>query len=81
MEGAGGVITGTTNHTQMKTLAGSRVGSAITVTLQTTWGQRGPYVWQWSGAAISGTLPAFCWDLSTNALLNEGSYTFTLQRS
>ena len=81
VEGAGGVITGTTNHTQMKTLAGSRVGSAITVTLQTTWGQRGPYVWQWSGAAISGTLPAFCWDLSTNALLNEGSYTFTLQRS
>lgn len=81
VEGAGGAITGTTNHEKMATLAGTRIGSEITATLQSSWGPRGPYVWQWDGATISGTLPAFCWDLSTGVKLNESSYTFTLQRS
>lgn len=81
VEGANGALTGSTNNEKIPTLTGTRSGSTITVTLQSVWGARGPYVWQWTGSSISGTLPAFCWDLSTNALLNEGSYTFTLQRS
>lgn len=80
-ESANGSITGSTNNEKLPTLTGSRTGSTITVTLQSAWGARGPYTWQWTGNSISGTLPAFCWDLSTNALLNEGSYTFTLQRT
>ena len=81
VESANGALTGSTNNEKIPTLTGTRSGSTITVTLQSVWGARGPYVWQWTGTSISGTLPAFCWDLSTNALLNEGSYTFTLQRT
>lgn len=81
VEGANGAITGTTNHEKMQTLTGSRSGNSITVTLQSVWGARGPYVWQLNGSTLTGTLPAFCWDLNTGAKLNEGSYNFTLQRS
>lgn len=81
VEGAGGAITGGTNNEMMPTLTGTRVGNTITVTLQSRWGARGPYTWQWNGDSISGILPAYCWDLSTYALLNEGSYPFTLVRS
>lgn len=80
-EGAGGAITGSTNNEMMPTLTGTRVGNTLTITLQSRWGARGPYTWQWTGDSISGILPAYCWDLSTFALLNEGSYTFTLMRS
>lgn len=81
VEGSNGALTGSTNNEKIPTLTGTRSGSTITVTLQSAWGARGPYVWQWTGSSISGTLPGFCWDLSSGALLNEGSYTFTLQRS
>lgn len=81
VESTGGALRGSTNNEKIPTLTGTRSGNTITVTLQSAWGARGPYVWQWSGGSISGTLPAFCWDLSTNALLNEGSYAFVLQRS
>lgn len=81
VESANGALTGSTNNEKIPTLTGTRSGNTITVTLQSVWGARGPYVWQWTGTSISGTLPAFCWDLSTNALLNEGSYTFTLLRT
>lgn len=81
VESAGGTLTGSTNNEKLPTLTGTRSANTITVTLQSAWGARGPYVWQWSGGSISGTLPAFCWDLSSNALLNEGSYTFVLQKS
>lgn len=80
VESTGGVLRGSTNNEKIPTLTGTRSGNTITVTLQSAWGARGPYVWQWSGSSISGTLPAFCWDLSTNAKLNEGSYPFTLNR-
>lgn len=80
VESTGGALRGSTNNEKIPTLTGTRSGSTITVTLQSAWGARGPYVWQWAGGSISGTLPAFCWDLSTNALLNEGSYTFNLTR-
>ncbi len=80
VEGAGGALTGSTNNEMMPTLTGVRVGNTITVTLQSRWGARGPYTWQWTGNSISGVLPAYCWDLSTYALLNEGSYTFNLMR-
>lgn len=79
-EGAGGALTGTTNNEKIPTLTGTRSANTITVTMQSAWGARGPYVWQWTGGSISGTLPAFCWDLSTNALLKEGAYPFTLNR-
>lgn len=72
--------TGSTNNKMMPTLTGVRVGNTITVTLQSRWGARGPYTWQCTGNSISGVLPAYCWDLSTYALLNEGSYTFNLMR-
>jgi hypothetical protein len=81
IESAGGGLTGSTNNEKIPTLTGNRSGNTITVTLQSAWGARGPYVWQWTGSSITGTLPAFCWELSTNALLNEGSYQFTLQKS
>lgn len=80
VESAGGTVTGSTNNEKLPTLTGNRSANTITVTLQSAWGARGPYVWQWSGGSISGTLPAFCWDLSTNALLKEGTYPFVLQR-
>lgn len=80
VESAGGALRGTTNNEKIPTLTGTRSGNTITVTLQSAWGARGPYIWQWNGGSISGTLPAFCWDLSSNALLNEGTYIFTLTR-
>ncbi len=80
-DNADGTLTGSTNNEMMPTLTGTRVGKAITVTLQSRWGTRGPYSWQWNGNTISGILPAYCWDLSTFALLNEGFYTFVLQKS
>jgi hypothetical protein len=79
VEGAGAAITGSTNNEMMPTLTGSRVGNTITVILQSRWGARGPYTWQWNGDSISGTLPAYCWNTSTIALRNEGLYQFNLQ--
>lgn len=79
-ENAGGKITGTTNGGA--NISGTRVGSAITVTLQITpWGLRGPYVWQWDGTTLSGRSPAFCYDTATYAILKESSYSFTLKKS
>lgn len=80
VESAGGVITGSTNHGFPTTLAGTRVGSSITVTLQMQFGPRGPYTWQWTGSALTGTMPAFCWDASTLAQLGEGVYQFNLTK-
>ncbi|MFA5918543.1 MAG: putative Ig domain-containing protein [Candidatus Nanopelagicaceae bacterium] len=80
-ESATGTITGTTNHQYSTTFTGSRTGSSITVNLMTQWGARGPYVWQWSGDSLTGTLPSFCWDSSTLVLLSEGLYQFNLTKS
>lgn len=79
-ESAGGKITGTTNSSA--TFSGTRVGSAITVTYQTSsWGMRGPYIWQWDGTTLTGILPAICYNTSTYAILAESSYSFTLKKS
>lgn len=76
-ESQGGKITGNINNGV--SVNGTRVGSAITVTLpNTAGGLRGPYTWQWNGATLSGTLPAICYDTSTGAVLSESSYTFNL---
>lgn len=80
VETAGGAITGKTNHGFPTTLAGTRVGNAITVTLQMQFGPRGPFVWQWNGNTLTGSLPAFCWDADTLAQLGEGSYNFVLTK-
>lgn len=61
--------------------SGTRVGSTITVTLTTSFGPRGPYVWQWNRTSLSGTLPYFCWLNSTGALLSEAPYAFDLMFS
>lgn len=79
-ESAGGKIIGNINNGF--SLTGTRVGSAITVTIQTAnWGVRGPYVWQWDGTILSGRHPAFCYDTVTYAILKESSYSFTLKKS
>jgi hypothetical protein len=76
-ESQGGKIVGNINNGV--SVNGTRVGSAITVTLpNTAGGLRGPYTWQWNGATLSGTLPAICYDTSTGAVLSESSYTFNL---
>lgn len=80
VETAGGAITGMTNHGFPTTLTGTRVGSSITVTLQMQFGPRGPYVWQWNGNTLTGTLAAFCSDVDTLAMLGEGSYQFILTK-
>ena len=73
-----GKITG--NVSNGRTLTGTRVGSAITVTMTTITGDRGPYTWQWSGNTLTGTMPAFCTDNTTGAVINESSYEFNLPR-
>lgn len=89
-ESQGGRIVGNFNDLVV-TLTGNRVGDAITVTLQNTpGGQRGPYVWQWNGTTLTGTLPRFCVNSTittttpiTTAVspwLIESSYTFNLPK-
>lgn len=80
VETSDGAITGKTNHGFPTTLTGTRVGNSITVTLQMQFGPRGPFVWQWNGNTLTGTLPAFCVDTSTSAMLGEGSYDFVLTK-
>lgn len=80
VEGAGGAITGKTNHGFPTTLTGTRVGNSITVNVQMQFGPRGPYVWQWNGNTLTGTIAAFCWDEDTLAMLGEGSYNFVLTK-
>jgi len=80
IETAGGVITGKTNHGYPTTLTGIRVGNSITVTLQMQFGPRGPFVWQWDGNTLIGSMPATCVDTSTQALLAESSYQFNLSK-
>lgn len=80
VETAGGAITGKTNHGYPTTLTGTRTGNSITVTLQMQFGPRGPFVWQWNGNTLTGTLPAFCVDTATSAMLGEGSYQFLLTK-
>lgn len=75
-EAAGGQITGKSTIT----FAGTRVGNAITVTASTIYGSRGPYVWQWDGTNLTGSLPWFCYNLSTGVVYNESTYTFTYKR-
>ena len=77
LETEGGKITGQSSIT----FAGTRVGNAITVTASTNYGSRGPYVWQWDGTNLTGSLPWFCYNLSTGALYNESTYTFTYKRN
>lgn len=77
-ESEGGQITGMADIP----FAGTRVGSVITVTATTTsLGSRGPYVWNWDGINLSGSLPWFCLKTSTQEVLNESTYTFSYKRS
>lgn len=80
VETTGGVITGKTNHGFPTTLTGTRTGNSITVTVQMQYGPRGPYVWQWNGNTLTGTIAAFCMDPDTSAMLGEGSYQFVLTK-
>lgn len=80
VEASDGTITGKTNHGFPTTLTGSRTGNSITVTVQMQFGPRGPYVWQWNGNTLTGTIAAFCWDADTLAMLGEGSYQFVLTK-
>ena len=79
-ESQGGKIVGNINNGV--SITGTRVGSAITVILpNTAGGQRGPYIWQWNGTTLTGTLPAICFNTTTGAVLSESSYSFNLQKS
>lgn len=76
----GGKIVGNINNGVF--ITGTRVGSAITVILpNTAGGQRGPFVWRWHGASLTGTLPAICFNTSTGTVISESSYNFNLQKS
>lgn len=73
-------ITGSTDNGRTIT-SGHRTGDAITVTLSTMFGSRGPYTWTWDGAnTISGSMPYFCYDVSTGLLNSEGIETFSVTR-
>jgi hypothetical protein len=73
-------ITGSTDNGRTIT-SGHRTGDAITVTLSTMFGSRGPYTWTWDGAnTISGSMPYFCYDASTGLLNSEGIETFSVTR-
>ena len=78
-ENNSGQILGTT--TSGLTFTWTRIANAITVIFQTRWGQRGPNVWQWNGAILTGALPVFCWTPSTGVLTKETSVNFTAQRN
>jgi len=74
-------ITGSTSNNRTIT-SGSRSGNSITVTLNTWWGSRGPYIWTWNGTnTITGSMAYFCYDVSTLAILSEGIETFSVTRS
>lgn len=75
-EGADGKITGKA----VINFSGSRNGGKITVTVDTIYGARGPYTWGWDGTNLAGILPAFCFNTSTGALLNESVYTFNYKK-
>lgn len=73
-------ITGYTSNDRTIS-SGSRSGNAITITLDTWFGSRGPYVWAWNGSdTITGSMAYFCYSLDTGALLYEGSETFSVTR-
>ena len=61
--------------------SGNRVGNVITVTASTIHGLRGPYVWQWDGTNLTGSLPWFCYNLSSGVVVNESTYSFAYKRS
>ena len=79
-ESQGGRIVGEINGFP---LTGNRVGNAITVILQDTpQGQRGPYLWQWNGTTLIGTLPRFCTNPGDgHTWVRESSYTFNLPKA
>jgi inhibitor of cysteine peptidase len=63
------------------TLSGSRSGNTITITENTRFGSRGPYLWTWNGSdTITGSVASFCYSLDTGALITEGSGTFSVTR-
>ena len=77
LETTGGKITGGLTGN----ISGTRVGNSITVTDQTTWGLRGPYVWQLNGDTITGSWHVFCVDDVTKALTGEAVASLTMTRS
>lgn len=80
-ESAGMNITGSTSNSRTIT-SGSRSGTAITVTLSTNWGARGPYVWTWNGTnTITGAMAYFCYNTDTGAIISEGTETFSVTRN
>lgn len=80
-ESAAGAIGGSTSNSRTIT-SGQRNGNAITVSLSTMHGPRGPYTWNWDGAnTITGSMAYFCTENGTGRLLREGSETFSVRRS
>jgi hypothetical protein len=71
-----GVITGRSGIN----FSGYRKSNTMTITADTgKYGLRGPFVWQWDGTTLIGSLPAFCTDDATGALVGESTYTFNLK--
>lgn len=77
VEEDGGVITGRSGIP----FSGKRVGNTMTITADTGQGTglRGPFEWHWDGTSITGSMPAFCWDNVTGALVGDSTYTFNLK--
>lgn len=77
VEEDGGVITGRSGIP----FSGKRVGNTMTITADTGQGTglRGPFEWHWDGTSITGSMPAFCWDNVTGALVGDSTYTFDLK--
>lgn len=73
-------LSGYTSNSRTIT-SGSRNGNAVTVTLDTMFGARGPYTWSWDGVnTITGSMAYFCYSLDTGALLFESTETFSVTR-
>lgn len=79
-EDANSNITGSTSNGRTIT-SGIRNNNQITVSLNTMYGARGPYTWTWNGTnTITGSMAYFCYNLDTNALISEGTETFSVTR-
>jgi hypothetical protein len=77
LEASGGKITGNAGN---RNISGTRVGNTFTMTTETTWGPRGPYIWQLNGNTITGSWPVFCVDDATSALTGEVVASLTMTR-
>jgi hypothetical protein len=73
-------LAGSTSNGRTVT-SGHRKGNALTVSLNTLGGARGPYQWTWNGSnTITGSMAYFCSDNASGAILTESTKSFTVSK-